>query len=542
VSERSPAVASLTVLVGLLAIIGAVGLHGALRDSGSGMVSRAFDGPAIVGLLLILTAVGSLIIGRAKALPARATWLAVFGCSLAVAIAAAELRQAYPVATPRSFPRSFAANHLQNFNLTESLVTGQNLLKGAGNTLPMAGGATQIDTYRMPGYPLLVASAGIIFRAPANDLESLGASTVYLQVLLLACAVAFLAYNLPRSVPTGVAVLLTAATCWFPQAYDLTQADSMILASGLLIAGSLCLFDTDTDVSTLPWRYHLLIHAAFGLWFVMRSDVLVGWAGVSVFLYRRHPRWLLLPLVFALAIGCSWGAYKKLHGSDFVMTTSNLGHVAFVGLWQTPQQHKFIWEPTDESYVQWINAHGYIYTEPRANAFALREVVRFWLTYPGFVISNSANKAYAYVVANVWTGSLMLQPAEWVGRVMRKFVYWALLFAIGVAAATGFKGRRTFLLGWPVVLNLPLFLVLTYNPRYVPFVSCSIMFAAVPLLASRDFYRRLAAIRWPLAFLLVGLCVVRLSGPALYRAVLSDRLRYWAPLLDPNSSTLNILK
>jgi hypothetical protein len=117
-----------------------------------------------------------------------------------------------------------------------------------------------------------------------------------------------------------------------------------------------------------------------------------------------------------------------------------------------------------------------------------------------------------------------------------------LLFAIGVAAATGFKGRRTFLLGWPVVLNLPLFLVLTYNPRYVPFVSCSIMFAAVPLLASRDFYQRLATIRWPLAFLLVVLCLVRLSGPAVYRVALSDRFRYWAPLLDPTSSTLNILK
>jgi len=541
VSERSPAVAPLTVLVGVLVIIGAVGLHGALRESGPTLASRVYESPAIVGLLMVLTAAGILIIGQVKMLPGRATWLAVFGCSLAVAVAAVELRQTYPAATERSFPRAFATNHLQNFNLTESLVTGQNLLRGAGNTLPMAGGATTIDTYRMPGYALFVALAGIIFRASSTDLESLGASTVYLQVLSFACAVAFLAYNLPRSCSPAVAVLLTATLCWFPQAHDLTQADSMILACGLLIAGSLCFFDTDSEVWTIPWRYHLLLHAAFGMYFVMRSDVLVGWTGVSLFLYRRRPRWLVLPLAVALAIGCAWGAYKKMHGSDFVMTTSNLGHVGFVGLWQTPQ-HKFIWEPTDESYVRWINAHGYVYMEPRANGFALREVVRFWFTYPGFILSNIANKAYAYVVANVWTGSLMLQPAEFVGRVMRKLVYWVLLFAIAGAAATGFQLRRTFLFGWPLFLNLPLFLLLQYNPRYVPFVSCSIMFAAVPLLTARDFYQRLATIRWPLAFLLAVLCLVRLSGPAVYRVALSDRFRYWAPLLDPTSSTLNILK
>jgi hypothetical protein len=529
------------VIDGVLAMIGAVGLHGALRDGGPSVVSHVYAGSAIVGLLMILTAAGISIIGYAKTLPARETWLAVFGCSLAVAVAAVELRQTYPVGTSRSFPRAFATNHLQNFNLTESLVTGQNLLKGAGNTLPIAGGATQIDTYRMPGYALFVALAGIIFRAPPSDLESLGASTVYLQVLAFACAVAFLAYNLPRSVPAGVAVLLTAAICWFPQAHDLTQGDSMVLACGLLIAGSLCFFDTDSEVWTIPWRYHVLVHAAFGLYFVMRSDVLVGWMGVSLFLYRRRLRWLLLPLVVALAIGGSWGAYKKLHGSDFVMTTSNVGHVAFVGLWQTPQ-HRFVWEPTDESYVRWINAHGYVYTEPRANGFALREVIRFWFTYPGFIMSNIANKGYAYVVANVWTGPLMLQPAEWVGRAMRKFGYWVLLFAIAGAAATGFQVRRTFLLGWPVILNLPLFLLLTYNPRYLPFVGCSIMLAAVPLLASRDFYRRLNTIKWPLAFLFAVLCLVRLSGPAVYRVALSDRFRYWAPLLDPSSSTLNILK
>ena len=504
-------------------------------------VARLFAGSPMVGLLCLISIGGALIVGLAKGLPARPWWLAAFGFSLALAVAAVELRQEYPVGTPHAFPRAFATNHLRNFNLTESLIVGQNLLKGRGNTLPVADGTTKIDTYRMPGYALFVALAGVIFHVPADDLERLGASTVYLQVMFFAAAVAFLACSLPRSVPAGIAALLVAATCWFPQAFDLTQVDSIILACGLLITGSLCRFDTDADVSEIPFRYHLLVHAAFGLYLTMRSDVLVGWIGVSLFLYRRRLRYMALPLAVALTIGSVWGLYKKAHGSDFVMTTSNVGHVAFVGLWQTPH-HKFIWEPTDESYLRWISAHGYTYMEPRANTFAIREVARFWLTYPGFLIANVANKAYAYVVANVWSGPLALPPSRWAGTAMRRFVYWVFLLAVAGSLATGFEARRTFLFGWPIVLNLPLFLVLQWNERYVAFVSCSIMFAAVPLLARREFYRRMAAIKSALIVLLVVACVLRLSGPIIFRSVLSDRFRYWAPLIDPRSSTLNVLK
>ncbi len=534
-------VAVLASLVGLLVLIGSVGLYGALGDDGPALVARWFEGSAIVALLMVVTTIGVVAVGIAQPMAAKRFWLAAFGCSLALAVAAVELRQAYPVGTPRSFPRAFVTTHLKNFNLTESLVIGANLLQGRGNTQPVADGSAKIDTYRMPGYAMFVALAGIVFRVPGTDLEELGASTVYLQVLTFACAIAVLGYNLPRALPAGIAALLTVATCWFPQAFDLTQADSMVIVCGLLVAGAVCLFDQDIDVSRVPWRHHALLHAGFGLWFLMRSDVLIGWMGLSLFLYRRHPRWLLLPLAVALSIGVGWGSYKALHGSDFVMTTSNLGHVGFVGLWQTPQ-HKFIWEPTDESYVQWISAHGYTYMEPRANGFALREVVRFWLIYPNYIVANIANKAFAYIVANVWTGSLVLPPSEWIGRLMRRIVYWLFLGAMAAAAVTGFERRRTFLLGWPVLLNLPLFLLLQYNPRYVPFVTCSIMFAAVPLLADRAFYRRLATIKGPLIAVFVVLCLVRLSGPAIYRFVQSDRFRYWAPLIDPNSSTLNVIR
>src|SRR5258705_7035268 len=135
---------------------------------------------------MLATVLGVLVIGVAQPLPARRFWLALFAWSLAVAIAAVELRQAYPVGTPRSFPHAFATNHLQNFNLTETLIAGQSVLKGRGNTLPIADGSTKIDTYRMPGYALFVAMADAIFRAPAPAPQRLRASTAYLQALSFA--------------------------------------------------------------------------------------------------------------------------------------------------------------------------------------------------------------------------------------------------------------------------------------------------------------------------------------------------------------------
>jgi len=180
--------------------------------------------------------------------------------------------------------------------------------------------------------------------------------------------------------------------------------------------------------------------------------------------------------------------------------------------------------------------------EPRANGFAMREVGRFWLTYPGFLISNVGNKAYAYVVANTWSGPLALYPSRWIAPVMRRFVFGVFVVAAASALAAGFERRRTFFLGWPILLNLPLFLVLQWNERYVPFVSCSMMFTAVPLLMCGEFYRRLGRIKNHLVALLVVLFLVWLSGPAIYTLLLSDRFRYWTPLFDPGSSTLNVLK
>jgi hypothetical protein len=529
---------ALAVSILTLTLIGVASLYGALTPDAASSGASMFAGPFIGVVLFVITAVDLVVIWTIKWRVREGVWLAAFGAALALAIAGAELRQTYPAGSRRSFPRAFQEVHLKNFNLTESLLLARNLRQGRGNTLPKADGTVEIDTYRMPGYAMFVAAAAALRSAP-EDLLGLAISAVYAQVWAFALGLGCFAYCAVGSVGMRKAAVMVAGAAWFPQSFDLTQADSVILTCGLLIAAALCAFhSSERRAEDVPLGRHLLVHAAFALYFLMRSDVIVGWLGVSLFLYWKRPRWLILPLIMFLLVGGSWGLYKKRHGSDFVMTTSNQGHVAFVGLWQT-LPHRFIWEPNDESYVRWIGEHGYRYTEPRTDRFAVREVLRFWLTYPGFVAANAWYRIYSYFRYWAWSGSLALFSSRVFGVIARRFAWWFVFAACIAALLTRFDLPRTFLLAWPLVLNLPLFWILQFNGRYLDFVSCSVMFTAVSVMLDPRFWQSIGGARRQLVLWgLVG--TVWLSAPLITHAVFTDRFRYWTPLLDPSESTLNV--
>jgi hypothetical protein len=497
----------------------------------------------LLALSLFAVALGLLKWKDGESVP---LWFVVtLAAALALAVAGAALRQKYTDAAHNDFQFTLANNYLQTRNLNESLEIGSRFLQHKGLTSsneiePF--GIGQVTPYRMPGYPLFVAVAGILFRAPPTDLVSLATSTVYLQVFLLAFALTVFCLGACRIVPMNTLLFVAVAICWFPHSYDMTQNDSIILPCGLLITASLCLYmSKGQNARTIPLRYHLVVHTAFLLYLLVRSDVLLGWAGVSLFMYWRTWRYLLVPLSFFLATGSAWGTYKWLHGGDFVMTTSNVGHVAFVGLWQVPG-YKFVWKPTDASYDAWISAHGYHYMEPRANSFAMREVARFWMTYPMFAMSNFSAKLYGYFRHNVWAGTVTLFPSTGAAIVMRTAGYWYLVLVLITAVLAHFEVRRTFLLAWPILLNLPIFCILQHSDgRFVPYVSCSFLISGIPLVLSGDFYRRLTEYRrTTLIVFLVG-TTVWCSAHAMGRLVLSDRIRYWNPVLDSINSTLNVL-
>jgi hypothetical protein len=471
----------------------------------------------------------------------RVQWAApLFAFTLVIAVGTTALRQQYPLG--RDFRLAVQTLHLQSLNLTETVKMGSRLLKGNG--LTDFGGS--VDTYRMPGHALMTGLAGWIFHVDPKNLTDLVVSLVYFQLIFLAASLAVFTASFILLVPRGVAALVSIAIAWFPPSFDYTQGDSVILACGLLISAALCYVLVHRPPAKVIglWPY-VLVHAAFALYFSVRTDVLPGWIVVSLILHWKNWRYLAIPACFFAVVGVPWGLYKRFHGSDFVMTTSNAGHVAFVGLWEVPERfNRFTWRAADESYDKWITSHGFKYADPKTTGFAEREILRFYLTYPGYVISNFIYKLENYLTTYVWTGTLTPPPSFSIGERMRRYGALILLTAIIFACVAGCERRRTILLGWPVLFNLPLFCIVQDSAgRFVPYVSCSLLIAGLPLLFDMQWYSLLFKKRLlAMATAIIGVTLAYYGSALSTSVLMSDGFRYWTPLLDPARSTLSIFK
>ena len=113
---------------------------------------------------------------------------------------------------------------------------------------------------------------------------------------------------------------------------------------------------------------------------------------------------------------------------------------------------------------------------------------------------------------------------------------WALLGVGALGLAVGPERRRTLLLGWPLLFNLPLFfLFFSDDMRHVAPSSASLLASALPPVLEPGFYRALwRRRRMTLAF--AGLFVAGwYLAHGIDQALLSsDRWRYWTPFLDPS--------
>jgi hypothetical protein len=479
--------------------------------------------------------------------PAR--WLVpVFAVSLALPASALALRQRYSGPEGYDFRVAFANNHLESSNLSESIVSGARILQGKGNTfydgVTPGSEVGQVNAYRMPGYATFIAIAGMAFGAEPTEPVSMGEATVRLHVAFYFLSLAALTAALPLVLSLPVSTILAGLLCWFPQSFDLTQGDSIILYCGFVITAALCVYLHRQRSGGMPsLAYHIAVHAAFALFLTVRSDVLVGWAAVSLFLYWRRWRYLAIPATFVLAICGGWGLYKMAYGGRFAPTTTNVGHVAFVGLWQVPE-HRFAWEPTDASYDTWIKAHGYRYFSVSANSFATREIVRFWFTYPAYTASAFWHKFYKYFRWASWSGSLTPAYVVDPGTFLRAGAGWVFAAALLLALLARYEATRTFLLGWPVFFNLPLFCLMQESGgRFVAFASCSIVIAAIPLVVDMKFYQAMwKRVRWTAPVAVVA-ALLWMAGPRIDEWMLqSPGFRYATPFLDPARSTLNVTR
>jgi len=488
----------------------------------------------VVSLLGLLGVVLLLIPGRrgGKAL------LAVFACALAIAISGISVDAWF--APPMTWGEQWQAQYAPSYNLTYGLQLAANLREGHGDRYDNG----SIDTYRMPGYPALVALAGTIARVPERDLRGVAAATIWFQLLLTAAAIGLFAYVAASRFHRLALLLIIVALVSLPANVQFTQDDSVIFAVGLLVTSAMLPFLDRARGDGARWRDVLLLHLSFAFYFIIRTDVAVAWVVVSLIVHGRRWRHLVVGLALFILIGAGYGAYAKANGNEFSFGTNNAGHVAFVGLWELPQD-RFIWMPKDESYNQWISAHGYTYKGPGTNVFAEKEVLRFYVTFPGYVVTMAVNKALNYFDLTS-VDPYTYPPFVIVQRIRAAIIdggAWLFLCAILFALLVGYRRYETAMLSWAALFVLPIFFFVQDESRFTLFTIASLSIAAIPLLLDVRFYQALYVRRRLVAPLAVVLLILWTAHTTIGYDLLNwNSFRYWTPLLNPHDSTLAVYR
>jgi hypothetical protein len=526
---------------GLLATIGIAATHSALEPTRTavfrlplGSLSSTITPTRAVTAIAIVTS--ALLLRRAFA---GRVLLAIFVTALAIAVYGTTLSSWF--GPPNNWGTQWQTTYRTSGNLTEGIQLAANLREGHGYKLDDG----SVDTYRMPGYAMVVAGAGAIAGTPARDYRSVAADTIWAQVILTALALGVFTFAAVKRFSRPVVLALVLVLVSLPANFQFTQGDSMMFAAGLLITAALMPFVDRPRGAHAPWRDVILLHLSFGVYFFLRTDVAFAWAAVSLIVHWRQWRHLAAWFTLFVAIGAGFGAYSRANGSEFTFGTNNTGHVAFVGLWELPQD-RFVWQPSDGSYDDWISAHHHVYRGAGTNAFAEREIARFYATFPGYVTSMSVNKALDFFDLTSLDVNYQRPPFAAIHKLRLVLVdggLWVMAGALLLALAVGYRRYQTILLGWAGFFVLPLFFFVQDESRFTLFEVASLAIGSCPLLLDRDFYRHVVG-RWqvaaPLATILVVVWFAR--SPIRDGLLHWDGFRYWSPLLDPHDSTLAVYR
>jgi len=424
-------------------------------------------------------------------------------------------------------------------NLNCGIHMGANLLEGNGPVLKKG----WVPWHRMPGHAFFVAFAGIMTFSGTDQL-ALSVATVFMQMLFAAAANAFFFFAASRIMDMRVAGLICIIVAFLPNMYWWTLIEAILPGVVLLMAGVSCLYIEQYQKSPkMPLHYDVLLHSTFAFWFFLRPDIVPCWAIVSLVLhYRRFVR-LFIPLLMFLGIGLAWGLFKYQYTKEWSMTTDSFGASAMAGLWEVP--HKFKWQPSDGDYFAWIRASTQFRPDTAAaNSFATREVFRFWLTFPGYMISLVWHELMTFVYQQSYFGWHVNYENVILLNHLRGNTIWVMLCTVVMALAIGYKRMQTFLLGALLFFNLPVFfLVYSSGGRFYN-TACIVLFvASLPLLFDAGFYRRMRERPVTTSLVLAVFLAMAVGGTFLdERLIAWDSFRYATPFLDPAQSTLYKLK
>jgi hypothetical protein len=413
-------------------------------------------------------------------------------------------------------------------NLSDGLYMGANVLAGHG---PVQGPGAPA-WHRMPGYGLFTALAGLA--GGAADVYGIGIATVFAQIAFTALAVTVLFLGALQLFSLPVAAVLATGCAMLPQQPYYTQGDSIIAPIAMLIVAAACgVLAHRRDDRPVPLGWFALLHGGFALWLSVRSDPLPGWIVVSLVLHWRSWRHLVIPALMISAVCGSWGAFKYQFTGEFVPTTASAGHSFLTGIFEVPS--RLPWQPSDHDVYAFIAQSGERPSTLSGDRFASREAARFLMTYPGYAVSLVWHKLMEFVTAQAWPGFGLNSFV--IPRLKGAWI-WGFFAVMALSLATGHRRLQTFLLGWPVLLDMPLFfLVFASAGRFYSGVSVGMMAAVVPLVLDRSFYTALARQRRTAIAIIAGAILLALFGRTIDNALLRwDAFRYWSPVLDPAAS------
>jgi hypothetical protein len=447
----------------------------------------------------------------------------------------------YSPYTARDLRAFYASGPLQEgagSNLNGAIWEATRLLDGRGFTV--ADGL--VSWAKMPGYGLLAAGAGLLFGH--RTLVDLAIATAFLQVLFYSCSLGFFAWAAGRLWRPPVVWTVGLLIAMLPKQLGYTQVDSVIAPIALVILGTLCIrLHAHQQARPVSLSVDAFVHLTFALWFLMRPDVLPGWAVVSVILHARSPRRLLMPAVLVALIGVGWAGYKMRYTGEFVPTTSTTGASLLCGLWEVPS--RFPWTCSDESYFAWISNHTAFDPKSQAGSnVVVREVFKFWLTFPGHFVFMVYNKLLRCFNGDLWPGiptDLQQSLFQIVGRGPLVLVF---LTVIALAMGAGYQRLRTLLLAWPLFFNAPLFWIMqTSEGRYYGAVGVALLVGAVPLLFEKPFYQALLSRHRATVAVLVGVGLLATTAWPIHDWLLhNDAFHYWTPFLDPSASSWGVVR
>ncbi len=414
-------------------------------------------------------------------------------------------------------------------NLNYALYMAQSILAGHGPLI-----VSQPPWHRMPGYAGLIALSGIF----SQDLLQLAMNGMVWQLIFFASSGAVLYHFARKIMPAYIAAVAVFLVLNSRNQLFYIQIESIMPAIAMLVLAGGCVFLAEIRKNRngqMPsFKYHVPLHLAFALWFSIRPDVVPGWIAVSLILYCRSLKtlkYLALPCLGLAIIGGSWGLFKYPYIHTFSPTTQSVGASLMIGLWEVPS--KFAWTVSDGAYHEWINNMAHLPSMSKeASDYAVKEVSRFIVTYPGYIVS---------LVWHKFVGFMTMMSSMFGIPLLGTALGLSTLFG---AVVMGYQTVQTTLLGWAVLFNLPFFLVLYssagrfYNVSYM-----SMIFAVLPLWSDINFYKALMQRLWLLALILACTFVFAYKGVAIDNYIMSlDKFRYATPFLNPGDSSLVVFK